>query len=99
MSTDARVTKDLMETLEDGRDGFNHAAEKMADNNRPDYASEFRTIAAETGLVLYRTGAVGGGLWRRHRRRRFRRRHPTPGVDVGAGNPVVRRRRGRAEDR
>lgn len=47
MSTDARVTKDLMETLEDGREGFNKAAEEMANNGRSDYAAEFRRIADE----------------------------------------------------
>ena len=47
MSTDARVTKDLMETLEDGREGFNKAAEEMASNGRADYAAEFRRIADE----------------------------------------------------
>lgn len=47
MSTDARVTKDLMETLEDGREGYNKAAEEMANNGRSDYAAEFRRIADE----------------------------------------------------
>lgn len=47
MSTDARVTKDLMETLEDGREGFNKAAEEMAEAGAAQYASEFRRIADE----------------------------------------------------
>lgn len=47
MSTDARITKDLMETLEDGRQGFNKAAEEMASNGRADYAAAFRRIADE----------------------------------------------------
>ena len=47
MSTDARVTKDLMETLEDGREGYNKAAEELAGSGRADYAAEFRRIADE----------------------------------------------------
>ena len=33
MSTDAKVTKDLMQTLEDGRKGFAEAADKLAEDD------------------------------------------------------------------
>ncbi|MEZ5218466.1 MAG: hypothetical protein R2715_18225 [Ilumatobacteraceae bacterium] len=35
-STDERVTKDLIETLEDGKKGFATAAEKLAGDSKPD---------------------------------------------------------------
>lgn len=47
MSTDYKVTKDLIETLEDGRDGFTKAAEKLADSERPDLAASFREYAEQ----------------------------------------------------
>lgn len=46
-STDAKVTKDLIETLEDGREGFTKGAAKLADSDRPDYAATFRELAAQ----------------------------------------------------
>ena len=42
MSTDAAVTKDLIQTLEDGKDGFAKGAEKLADSDRPELATAFR---------------------------------------------------------
>ena len=49
MSTDARVTKDLMETLKDGEDGFAAAAEMLADTERRDLAAEFRQFSQQRG--------------------------------------------------
>ncbi len=49
MSTDARVTKDLMETLKDGEEGFASAAEKLADSDRRDLAAEFRALSQQRG--------------------------------------------------
>lgn len=49
MSTDARVTKDLMETLKDGEDGFAAAAEMLADTERRDLAAEFRQLSQQRG--------------------------------------------------
>lgn len=46
-STDAKVTKDLLETLEDGREGFTKGADKLADTDRPDMAATFRELAAQ----------------------------------------------------
>ena len=47
MSKDAKVTKDLMETLEDGRKGFTQAAEKLAESDRADLAPKFRELAEQ----------------------------------------------------
>lgn len=47
MSTDAHVTRHLMETLEDGRQGFSAAADKLATSTRPELANEFRTFAGQ----------------------------------------------------
>ncbi len=42
MSTDRRVTKDLIETLEDGKNGFASAADKLAESDRPDLSGKMR---------------------------------------------------------
>lgn len=47
MSTDRKVTKDIIETLEDGRKGFADAAEKLAETNRSDLAPKFRELAEQ----------------------------------------------------
>ena len=49
MSKDARVTKDLIETLKDGQDGFAAAADKLADSTRSDLAVEFRKYSEQRG--------------------------------------------------
>lgn len=49
MSTDERVTKELVETLEDGRVGFEKAAERLRGTDRADLASQFQEISAERG--------------------------------------------------
>ena len=78
MSLDARVTKDLMETLEDGRDGFAAAAEKLAESDRPDLVDQFRswsdqrgrfyteleTLAASYGDDIEDSGSIGGAMHR-----------------------------------
>ncbi len=48
-STDEKVTTDLIETLEDGRKGYEHAAERLSDSDRPDIASRFTAFAAQRG--------------------------------------------------
>lgn len=50
MSTDRKVTKDLIQTLEDGRKGFTEAADKLEDTNRADLAPRFRELAAERAI-------------------------------------------------
>ncbi len=47
MSTDENVTKDLVQTLEDGREGFARAAEKLDDSEHAAYASLFRELSAQ----------------------------------------------------
>ena len=47
MSTDEKVTKDLIQTLEDGTNGFQSAAEKLSDSDRADLATRFTTYSAE----------------------------------------------------
>lgn len=42
MSTDAKVTKHVMQTLADGRDGFAKAAEKLDESSAPELATKFR---------------------------------------------------------
>jgi len=49
MSTDATTTKDLIETLEDGRTGFADAADKLADTDRNDLAPRFRDFSEQRG--------------------------------------------------
>lgn len=51
MSTDAKVTKDLIETLEDGRKGFAEAADKLADSDRPDVAARFREFGQQRAAM------------------------------------------------
>lgn len=50
MSTDEKVASKLAKTLENGKLGFEQAAEKLADG-RPDVADRFREYAAERGAM------------------------------------------------
>ena len=47
MSTDEQVTKDLIQTLEDGTNGFQSAAEKLRESDRADLATRFAAHSAE----------------------------------------------------
>lgn len=47
MSTDKSVTKDLIETLVDGKKGFADAADKLADSARPDLSTKFREYSSQ----------------------------------------------------
>jgi len=47
MSTDESVTKDLLETLEDGKDGFTKGAEKLTELGATDHAATFRQFAQQ----------------------------------------------------
>jgi len=47
MSTDEKTTKDLIQTLEDGANGFSSAADKLESDGRPDLAVRFRAFSAE----------------------------------------------------
>ena len=47
MSTDKSTTKDIMEVLADGRDGFTKGAEKLDETNSPEIATLFRRLAQQ----------------------------------------------------
>ena len=47
MSTDAKITKDLVQTCKDGHEGFAKAADKLAESGENDLAQQFRTFATE----------------------------------------------------
>ncbi len=47
MSVDARVSKDLLETLRDGQEGFAKAAEKLADSDTPEIAATFQRFSEQ----------------------------------------------------
>lgn len=78
MSTDYRVTKDLIETLEDGKKGFAEAADKLQETGRPDLAAKFRdfssqrarfsqeleTMAASYGDDIDEDGSLAGTIHR-----------------------------------
>lgn len=78
MSTDAKITKDLMQTLKDGEAGFAKGAEKLAADDRPElsatfrrystqraeFAAELETLAAGYGDDIDEGGSVAGTLHR-----------------------------------
>jgi uncharacterized protein (TIGR02284 family) len=78
MSNDASVTKDLLQTLEDGRLGYEKGAEKLDSTDTPQLATTFRKYAEQraqyttelTGLAaaygdqLDESGSVAGKLHR-----------------------------------
>lgn len=78
MSTDEAVTKDLIQTLEDGTDGFAKGAEKLDDSDRPDLAATFRELseqraqfsaelrgmASQYGDEIHESGSLTGALHR-----------------------------------
>jgi uncharacterized protein (TIGR02284 family) len=47
MSTDEDVTKELIETLEDGREGFAQGADKLAKDDEPELAATFRRFSEQ----------------------------------------------------
>ena len=78
MKSDMAVAKDLIETLEDGKNGFAAAAEKLAESDRPQLASKFRqyssqrsqfadeirAMAADYGDEIKEEGSLGAALHR-----------------------------------
>ncbi|MEQ1785721.1 MAG: PA2169 family four-helix-bundle protein [Acidimicrobiales bacterium] len=59
MSTDTHVMKDLIETLEDGKDGFAKGAEKLAADGSPDVAATFRELSAQRGRFSEELRSLG----------------------------------------
>lgn len=47
MSTDAKVTKELIETLQDGEDGFARVADEVADSDAPELSTELRRLSQQ----------------------------------------------------
>lgn len=47
MSDDAKVAKELVETLKDGNKGFEAAAQKLADSNKPEWAETLRRLSQQ----------------------------------------------------
>jgi len=63
MSTDSKVTKDLIQTCRDGQEGFAKGAEKLAQDGREDLAARFREFSnqrAEFAAELEQLGAQYG---------------------------------------
>ncbi len=78
MSTDRSVTKDIIQTLEDGKDGFARAADRLADSDRPDlsekmrayseqraaFSAELEAMAADYGDDIDQDGSVAAAVHR-----------------------------------
>jgi uncharacterized protein (TIGR02284 family) len=78
MATQADVIEDLVETLEDGKEGFSRVAEKLREDGHEDLASkmaeyseqrarfagELRTFAASAGDEIDEEGSAAGALHR-----------------------------------
>ena len=78
MSTDEDVTKELVETLEDGRKGYEQSAEKLKDSSSPQIAAdmtrladqrrqlsaELRQIAGSYGDVIDESGSAAAAVHR-----------------------------------
>ncbi len=78
LSNDITVLEDLIETLEDGRQGFTQAAEKLEDDGHPEiaaqmmgfsnqraqFSNELRQLASSTGTEIEESGSVAGALHR-----------------------------------
>lgn len=78
LETNAAVVEDLIETLEDGRKGFEQAADKIADDGRADLATKFRELSAQrarfsaqlrewagsNGAEIREEGSIGGAMHR-----------------------------------
>lgn len=78
MSTDSDVTSDLIQTLEDGREGFAKGAEKLTatdraelatilgdySRQRADFVAELQDLARSYGDQLKESGTVAGAVHR-----------------------------------
>ena len=78
MSTDEAVTKDLIETLEDGKEGFSKAADKLDSSDSPElgtlfreysgqrakFSAELREMAKDYGDQIHESGSVAATLHR-----------------------------------
>ena len=60
MSTDESIATDLIRTLENGKLGFDKAAEKLDQSDRPDVAAKFREFATERAAMSEELAAIAG---------------------------------------
>jgi uncharacterized protein (TIGR02284 family) len=60
VSTDESVATDLIRTLENGKEGFETAAEKLDDSDRPDVATKFREFAKERAAMSDELKLIAG---------------------------------------
>ncbi|HUP75424.1 MAG TPA: hypothetical protein VM282_20430 [Acidimicrobiales bacterium] len=51
MNNEAGTLKDLIKTLEDGRDGFAKAAQRLEGDSAPDVSQRFREFSAQRGAM------------------------------------------------
>ena len=78
MSIDEKITKNLIQTLEDGREGFAKAAVRLTDTDRSDlcakfngysaqregFANELKSLAAQYGDEIDKSGTIAGTVHR-----------------------------------
>lgn len=60
MSTDESVATDLIRTLENGKEGFEKAAGKLQDSDRPDVAAKFREFSQERAAMSDELKLIAG---------------------------------------
>ncbi len=59
MSDDAKVAKDLVQTLKDGERGFTSAAEKLQDGEHPEWAASLKRLAEQRAGFCREIVALG----------------------------------------
>ena len=60
MSTDESIATDLIRTLENGREGFEKAAERLDSSNRPEVAIKFREFAQQRAAMSDELKRIAG---------------------------------------
>ena len=60
MSTDESIATDLIQTLENGKAGFNQAADRLDDSDRPEVAFKFREFAQQRAAMSDELKAIAG---------------------------------------
>lgn len=58
MSTDEKIANELVQTLEDGKNGYESAAERIDGDGRADLAGRFREYAKERGVMSDQLQAI-----------------------------------------
>jgi uncharacterized protein (TIGR02284 family) len=60
LSTDESIATDLIRTLENGKEGFDKAAEKLDGSDRPEVATKFREFAQQRATMSDELKAIAG---------------------------------------